>query len=121
LGQAFSYNLTDIGRYYCDYVRLMSHYERMLPGRIHRVLHEELVTDPDPHIRALLAYCGLPFEEQCLRPHETKRAVHTASAEQVRQPITAKGLDEWRAFEPYLDELRQALGPTLDAYPDVPT
>lgn len=119
-GQDFSYDLTDIGRYYADYVRLMAHYDDVLPGRVHRVIHEQLVTDPEPHIRALLEYCGLPFEEQCLRPHETERAVHTASAEQVRQPISAKGLDDWRAFEPYLDPLKKALGPVLDAYPDAP-
>lgn len=117
IGQDFSYDLTDIGRYYADYVRLMAHYDSVLPGRVHRVIHEQLVTDPEPHIRALLEHCGLPFEEQCLRPHETKRAVHTASAEQVRQPISAKGLDDWRTFEPYLDPLRAALGPVLDAYP----
>jgi len=116
-GQDFSYDLTDIGRYYSDYVRLMAHYDTVLPGRVHRVIHEHLVTDPEPHIRALLEHCGLPFEEQCLRPHETKRAVHTASAEQVRQPISAKGLDDWRPFEPYLDPLKAALGPVLDAYP----
>lgn len=108
-GQDFSYDLTDIGRYYADYVRLMAHYESVLPRRVHRVIHEQLVTDPEPHIRALLAHCGLPFEEQCLRPHETKRAVHTASAEQVRQPISAKGLDDWRPFEPYLEPLKAAL------------
>jgi predicted Zn-dependent protease len=120
VGQAFSYNLTDIGRYYADYVRLMTHYDRVLPGRVHRVIHEELVADPKTHVRALLDYCGLAFEEQCLRPHETKRAVHTASAEQVRQPISVKGLDDWRAFEPYLGDLRAALGPVLDAYPATP-
>ena len=98
----------------------MPHRSTVLPGRVHRVIHEQLVTDPEPHIRALLEYCGLPFEEQCLRPHETERAVHTASAEQVRQPISAKGLDDWRAFEPYLDPLKKALGPVLDAYPDAP-
>jgi len=115
-GQDFSYDLTDIGRYYADYVRLMRHYDAVLPGRVHRVIHEQLVTDPEPHIRALLEHCGLPFEEQCLRPHETKRAVHTASAEQVRQPISPKGLDDWRVFEPYLGPLKTALGPALDTY-----
>lgn len=119
-GQDFSYRLADLGRYYADYVRLMAHYDAVLPGRIHRVVHEDLVTDPEPHIRALLAHCGLPFEEQCLRPHETKRAVNTASAEQVRQPISAKGLDDWRAFEAHLEPLKAALGPVLGAYPDAP-
>ncbi|MGD9965805.1 MAG: sulfotransferase [Hyphomonadaceae bacterium] len=120
LGQAFSYDLADIGRYYADYVRLMAHYDGVLPGRVHRVIHEHLVADPETQIRALLDHCGLPFEAQCLRPHETKRPVHTASAEQVRQPISAKGLEEWRAFEPHLGELRDALGAVLDAYPAGP-
>jgi len=118
LGQNFSYDLADIGRYYADYVQLMAHYDAVLPGRVHRVIHEKFVADPEPHIRALLAYCGLPFEEACLRPHETKRAVNTASAEQVRKPISAKGLDEWRAYESWLGPLKEALGPVLDAYPD---
>jgi tetratricopeptide (TPR) repeat protein len=120
LGQNFSYDLRDIGRYYADYVELMKHYDSVLPGRVHRVIHEHFVADPEPHIRALLDYCGLPFEEACLRPHETKRAVNTASAEQVRRPISAKGLDDWRAFEPWLEPLRQALGPVLDSYPNAP-
>lgn len=119
-GQDFSYDLTDLGRYYADNVRLMAHYDDVLPGRVHRVIHEDLVSDPEPHIRALLAHCGLPFEEQCLRPHETKRAVHTASSEQVRQPISAKGLEDWRPFEPHLDQLKAALGPVLSAYPSAP-
>jgi hypothetical protein len=120
LGQAFSYDLTDIGRYYSDYVKLMAHYDAVLPRRVHRVIHEELVTDPEPHIRALLEYCGLPFEEACLRPHETQRAVRTASSEQVRKPISAKGLDDWKPYEPYLGPLKQELQGVLEAYPRVP-
>lgn len=120
LGQNFSYDLSDIGRYYSDYVELMAHYDAVLPGRVHRIIHEQFVVDPEPHIRALLDYCGLPFEASCLRPHETKRAVNTASAEQVRKPISAKGLDDWRVYEPFLGPLKQALGPVLDWYPDAP-
>lgn len=119
-GQLFTYNLGEIGKYYSDYVRLMAHYDSVLPGRVHRVIHEELVTDPETHIRALLDYCGLPFEEQCLRPHENERAVKTASSEQVRQPINAKGLNSWKKYEPHLEPLRTALGPVLDAYPAAP-
>ncbi|MGE0740521.1 MAG: sulfotransferase [Hyphomonadaceae bacterium] len=119
-GQAFSYDLAHIGRYYADYVRLMAHFDAVVPGRVHRVIHEELVSDPEPHIRALLAYCDLPFEAACLRPHETQRAVKTASSEQVRQPISAKGLDDWKPYEPYLDPLKKALGPVLNAYPNAP-
>lgn len=110
LGQSFTYDLSDLGRYYADYVRLMAHWDRALPGRVHRIIHEDLVADPEPHIRALLAYCGLPYEEACLRPHETQRPVMTASSEQVRQPISDKGLHEWRKFQPWLEPLKEALG-----------
>lgn len=119
-GQLFTYDLGEIGRYYADYVRLMAHYDETLPGRVHRVIHEDLVTDPEPHIRALLRYCGLPFEQQCLRPHENERAVKTASSEQVRQPISPNGLNSWKRFEAHLEPLRAALGPVLHAYPDPP-
>lgn len=118
LGQAFTYDLSDLGRYYRDYVRLMRHYDRVLPGRIHRVIHEDLTLDPETHIRALLAHCGLPFEDACLRPHETKRPVMTASSEQVRQPIRAKTEEEWRKFEPRLGRLMDALGPTATSWRD---
>lgn len=120
MGQHFTYDLAELGRYYRDYVRLMAHYDDVLPGRVHRVIHEDLVHDPEPHIRKLLDYCGLPFEEACLKPHETERAVRTASSEQVRQPISAKGLDSWKPYEPYLDALKTALGDVLTAYPAVP-
>lgn len=119
-GQLFTYDLGELGRYYANYVQLMAHYDDVLPGRVHRVIHEELVADPEKSIRALLDYCRLPFEEACLKPHENERAVKTASSEQVRQPISAKGLDSWKKFEPYLGALKEALGPVLDAYPGVP-
>ncbi|MBX3431682.1 MAG: sulfotransferase [Hyphomonadaceae bacterium] len=116
LGQAFTYDLADLGHYYRDYVRMMAHYDTVLPGRVHRVIHEDLTADPEPHIRALLDHCGLPFEDACLRPHETKRPVMTASSEQVRQPIRAKTDGEWRKFESKLGPLINALGPSLEAW-----
>jgi tetratricopeptide (TPR) repeat protein len=115
-GQLFTYDLTDIGRYYADYVRLMAHWDAVLPRRVHRVIHQDLAADPEPHIRALLDYCGLPFEEACLRPHESRRAVMSASSEQVRRPISAKGVDDWRKFEPWLGELKASLGDTLETW-----
>lgn len=125
LGQHFTYDFKELAAWYRDYVRLMAHYDAVLPSlngkpRVRRVIHEELVGDPEPQIRALLDYCGLPFEAACLAPHETERAVRTASSEQVRQPISAKGLDSWKAYEPYLGELREALGDVVDAYPSSP-
>jgi len=119
-GQSFSYGLEDLGRYYRDYVELMAHFDRALPGRVHRVHYESLVENTESEVRALLEYCGLPFEEQCLRFYENERAVRTASSEQVRQPIFRDGLEQWRHYEPWLEPLKTALGPVLDAYPDTP-
>ena len=113
LGQAFTYDLDDVGRYYAQYMRLMRHWDRVQPGFVHRVIFEDLVSNPETNIRALLDFCGLPFEPQCLDPHLTKRAVRTASSEQVRQPITASRIDEWRKFEWRLKPLERALGPVL--------
>lgn len=115
-GQSFSYDLTEIGRYYADYVRLMAHFDAVLPGRIHRVIYEDMVADPETQTRALLAYCGLPFEAACLKFHETERAVRTASSEQVRRPIFTDGLDQWRHYEPWLGELEAAVAPVIDAW-----
>ena len=109
-GQTFTYGLEDIGKYYRDYVKLMDHWDSVLPGRVHRVQYEDMVTDTDSQIRALLDYCGLEFEEQCLRFYETDRAVRTPSSEQVRKPIYTQGLEQWRHFEAHLDPLKEALG-----------
>lgn len=119
-GQNFSYSLDDIGRYYRDYVDLMAHYDQALPGRVHRVIYEALVDDTETEVRRLLDYCGLPFEDQCLRFFENARPVRTASSEQVRQPIYRDGVDHWRNYEPWLAPLKQALGPVLAAYPAPP-
>lgn len=119
-GQAFSYDLRDIGRFYRAYVDLMAHFDAVLPGRVHRVIYEDLVADPEAETRRLLAACGLPFEEGCLRFFENNRAVRTPSSEQVRRPVNREGLDGWRPFEPWLGPLKEALGPVLDAYPRAP-
>jgi tetratricopeptide (TPR) repeat protein len=120
LGQLFSYGLEEIGRYYRDYVELMAHLDAVLPGRIHRVHYESMVEDTEGEVRRLLAYCGLPFEESCLRFYENDRVVRTASSEQVRRPIYKSGVDHWKHYEPWLGPLKAALGPVLDAYPQVP-
>jgi tetratricopeptide (TPR) repeat protein len=119
-GQNFTYSLEDLGRYYRDYVELMAHFDTVLPGRIHRVHYESMIEDTDAQVRGLLEYCGLPFEEGCLRFYENERAVRTASSEQVRQPIFREGLEHWRHYEPWLGPLRACLGPVLAAYPNVP-
>jgi tetratricopeptide (TPR) repeat protein len=119
-GQAFAYSLEDIGAFYRNYVSLMGHFDQTLPGRVYRVNYERLVADTEGEVRRLLDACGLTFEERCLRFYETERTVVTPSSEQVRMPIFATGNDVWRRFEPWLQPLKRALGPVLDAYPDAP-
>lgn len=119
-GQAFSYDLEDMGRYYADYVALMAHYDAVMPGRVHRVIYEDMVADTEAQVRALLDYCGLDFDARCLRFFENDRPVRTASSEQVRQPIYRDGVDQWRHFEPWLGPLERALGPVLQHYPAPP-
>ena len=116
-GQNHTYDLDHLGRYYRDYVTLMAHFDAVLPGRIHRVIYERMVDDTETEVRRLLDYCGLPFEDGCLRFFENPRAVRTASSEQVRQPIYRDGVDHWRHFEPWLGPLKETLGPVLDCYP----
>jgi tetratricopeptide (TPR) repeat protein len=119
-GQNFSYDLADLGGYYRDYVDLMAHIDTVLPGRVHRVYYEDIIQETEGEIRRLLDYCGLPFEEQCLRFYENDRAVRTASSEQVRRPIFREGMDQWRHYEPWLSQLKETLGPVLEHYPAVP-
>ena len=119
-GQAFSYDLGHFGSYYANYVRLMAHFDQVQPGTIHRVIHERLVDDPETEVRALLAALGLDFDPACLRFHENKRAVRTASSEQVRRPISRDGLDQYKRFEAHLGPLAEALGPALTDWDDAP-
>ena len=119
-GQTFSYDLTDLGRYYRCYLSLMDHWDAVLPGKVLHVQYEDVVRDPEANIRRLLAHCGLPFEPACLRFHETRRSVRTASAEQVRQPLYTSGVGYWRHFERELEPLRQALGDCLERFEDLP-
>ncbi|MDE2466083.1 MAG: sulfotransferase [Alphaproteobacteria bacterium] len=120
-GHEFSYRLRDIGRYYRAYVELMTHYDAVLPGRIHRVIYEDLIAQPEIQIRALLASCGLGFEGACLNPHATQRPIVTPSAEQVRQPLRRGADDHWRHYALWLEPLADALGPVLEAYPALPS
>jgi tetratricopeptide (TPR) repeat protein len=114
-GQDYTYDLTEIGRYYRDYVALMAHFEKMLPGHVYRLRYEDLVRDTEAQVRALLDYCALPFDPACLRFWQTPRAVQTPSAQQVRRPIFREGLDHWRHYEPWLAPLRESLGTLADA------
>lgn len=112
-GQEFTYGLTEIGRYYRDYVDLMRHWDEVLPGAVLRVRHEDVLDDLEGQVRRMLDYLGLPFEDACIRFHETERAVRTASSEQVRRPLNRAGQHAWQPFAPWLDDLREVLGPEL--------
>jgi tetratricopeptide (TPR) repeat protein len=117
-GQAFSYDLTDVGRYYRFYLGLMAHFDEVLPGSVVRVIYEDMVADTEGETRRLLTALGLDFEPACLKFYENSRAVRTASSEQVRRPIFREGLDQWRNYEPWLAPLREALGPALTHWRD---
>ncbi|HEV2818197.1 MAG TPA: sulfotransferase [Allosphingosinicella sp.] len=115
-GQGFSYALPDMGRYYAAYAGLMAHLDAAMPAPPYRLIHERLLDDPEAEIRALLAWLDLPFEPACLAFHETARPVRTASSEQVRRPLNREGVGQWRAYEPWLDPLKHALGPVLEEW-----
>ncbi len=117
-GQEFSYDFQAIARYYRTYLELMAHWNAVLPGRVLRVQHEELVDDLEGQVRRLLDHCGLQFESACVEFHKTERSVRTPSSEQVRQPIYREGLDQWRNYEPWLGPLSGALGDALTRYRD---
>jgi|TARA_B110000902_G_scaffold23940_1_gene26472 tetratricopeptide (TPR) repeat protein len=114
-GQNFTYDLVDLGRYYRDYHRLMAHWQVLFGEQIYSVNYESVVADLETNVEALLSYCGLPMEEQCLRFHETERAVNTASSEQVRQPIYTSAVAYWKHFEKHLQPLKDALGDLAEA------
>jgi tetratricopeptide (TPR) repeat protein len=115
-GQEFTYSIEDIARYYRTYLEVMRHWDRVLPGRVLRVHHQDVVDDLEGSVRRLLDHCGLAFEPACLDFHNTRRSVRTASSEQVRQPIFRDGLDQWQKFAPWLEPLRTALGDALWRY-----
>ena len=109
-GQEFTYGLTEIGNYYKQYVKLMDHWDEVLPGFVLRVQHEDVINDLEGQVRRMLDFCGLEFEEACVNYHQTERSIRTPSAEQVRQPIFRTSMEQWRNFETWLNPLKEALG-----------
>jgi tetratricopeptide (TPR) repeat protein len=116
-GQQFTYSVEDITRYYRMYVELMAHWDRALPGKVLRVQHEDVVEDLEANVRRILEFCDLDFEPACVDFHKTERRIHTASSEQVRQPINRAGVDQWRRFDPWLGPLKAALAPLTETKP----
>ena len=116
-GQPFTYDMTELCEYYLQYARLMEHWHAVLPGYVLEVQYEDVVADLETQIRRILDFCGLPFEEACLRFHETERAVKTASSEQVRKPIYSTSVNLWRRYESHLGEMVHILEPLLKTLP----
>ena len=117
-GQEFTYGSENIARYYRTYLDLMRHWDAVLPGRVLRVINEDLIDDPEGQIRRLLDHCGLPFEEGCLNFHQTERSVRTPSSEQVRRPLNRDGVDQWKPYAQWLGPLQEALGDALTTWRD---
>lgn len=116
-GQNFTYDVEDLAHYYVNYNRMMQHWHNVLPGKVLDVHYEDTVTDLENQVRRILKHCGLPFEESCVNFHETKRAVKTASSEQVRQPIYTGALGKWRKYEKHLDLWKSDFAEIMDELP----
>ena len=108
-GQGFTYSQNRIGNYYLDYLRIMEHWDKVLPGKVHRVIYEDMIEDTENEIKKLLEFCDLKFEQACIDFYKTKRTVRTPSSEQVRQPIYKKGIGQWKNYEPWLGDLTKTL------------
>lgn len=105
----YSFDLLDVGRYYIQFERLMAHWLRAYPGRIHQLRYEALVEDQERVTRGLLDYCGLPWDEACLRFHENQAPTATASVVQVREPLHARFRERWRHYGEAMEPLRALL------------
>jgi tetratricopeptide (TPR) repeat protein len=112
-GQEFSYGLAEAGSYYKSYVKLMDHWDRVLPGKILRVNNEDVIEDLEGQVKRMLDFLELPFERECISFHETDRSVRTASSEQVRQPINKKGMGRWKPYAKNLKPLLESIGEDL--------
>jgi tetratricopeptide (TPR) repeat protein len=107
----YTYDLGELGRYYRAYDGLMAHWREVLPeGVMLEVDYESATDDLETHARRIIAHCGLDWDDRCLDFHNTTRWVHTASAAQVREPVYRSSVGKWRAYEPFLGPLIEALG-----------
>jgi len=113
-GKNFAYDLNECAEYYLEYVRLMDHWDEVLPGRVLTVQYEDVIDDVEGQVRRLLDFCELPWEDACLKFYETSRPVSTASMEQVRAPIYSDAVGYWKNYESHLDDLKEILAPVLE-------
>jgi hypothetical protein len=118
-GQEFTYGLEEAGSYYNSYVKLMNHWDEVLPGKILRVNNEDVIDDLEGQVRRMLNFLEIPFEQGCISFHETDRSVRTASSEQVRQPINKKGQGRWKPYSKYLKPLINSLDKNLLIQEDI--
>ncbi|WP_171133216.1 MULTISPECIES: tetratricopeptide repeat-containing sulfotransferase family protein [unclassified Ruegeria] len=109
--QQHSYDLVELGRYYNNYARIMSHWQDVLPSdAFYSIRYEELVDDIETVTRGMLEYCGLDWADDCLSFHSGKRRVRTASVQQVRQPLYRSSKEKWRRYETHLQPLIDTIG-----------
>ena len=108
-GQEFTYSFERLGNYYNNYIELMDHWNKVLPNQILSINYEDLVNNFEETVKVILDYCKLPYEQACVEFYKSKRSVKTPSAQQVRQPIYTSGLDYWKNYDSYLDELKKHL------------
>jgi len=112
-GQEFTYGLEEVGSYYNSYVKLMNHWDRVLPGKVLRVNNEDMIDDLEGQVARILAFLEIPFEEQCISFHKTERSIRTPSSEQVRKPVNKEGVDRWKPYAKYLTPLLEVLDEDL--------
>jgi len=119
-GMPFSYRLSDIGRHYANYVGLMAHFDRVLPGRIHRVVYEDLVADPESGNPPAVCISGTPLPGTM--PALSRKQAGRLDAQLRTGPPAAvqSGIAQWRPYELWLAPLKSSLGPVLDSYPHTP-
>lgn len=109
-----SFRLADIGQCYVDYVRLMTHLDRVAPGMVHHIDYEAMVEDPEAQLRPALTYLGLEWDPAVLEFHKLDRVVRTPSSEQVRRPLNRDGMKVWKPYDEWLGPLRKVLGPLAE-------
>jgi len=118
-GQEFTYGLKEAGSYYNSYVKLMNHWDKVLPGKVLRVNNEDVIDDLEGQVKRILEFINIPFEESCVSFHKTERSVRTASSEQVRQPINKKGMGRWKPYAKHLKPLLETVDNSLLKQEDI--
>ncbi|NCU88721.1 MAG: sulfotransferase, partial [Proteobacteria bacterium] len=118
-GQEFTYGLREAGAYYNSYIKLMNHWNDVLPGKILRVNNEDVIDDLEGQVKRILNFIDIPFEENCVSFHKTERSVRTASSEQVRQPINKKGMGRWKPYAKHLKPLLETIDNKLLKQEDI--